>query len=118
MKIIPISEMELGWFVGNFEPTAFKTKDVEVAYKIYSKNENHTAHYHRIATEINYLVKGVLEVKNGSQWVLIKPGEIFIFDPYDVAECKFITACEIVVVKVPSVKGDKYVTGEDFLMNT
>ena len=30
-----LSEMKLGWFVGNFEPSLYKTNDVEVAIKSY-----------------------------------------------------------------------------------
>ena len=32
MRKFDFSIMKGGWFVGNFEPTAFKTKDCEVAY--------------------------------------------------------------------------------------
>ena len=31
--------MKGGWFVGDFLPTAFKTKNFEVSYKLHKKNE-------------------------------------------------------------------------------
>ena len=33
MKVSHINEMKGGWFVGNFEPTLYKTNDTEVAVK-------------------------------------------------------------------------------------
>ena len=33
MKIFNFKKMKGGWFVGDFLPTAFKTKNFEVSYK-------------------------------------------------------------------------------------
>ena len=35
MKTAKIADMKRGWFIGNFEPSLFKTNDVEVAVKQY-----------------------------------------------------------------------------------
>lgn len=104
MKIENVSQMKGGWFIGDFEPSLFKTKDFEVGIKTYEKGEYHAPHHHKIATEINYLVSGILKA-NGK---LIQPGQVFIFEPYEIAECEFLENCQIVVVKTPSVSGDKY----------
>ena len=37
MKIYDFKKMIGGWFVGNFKPTAYKTKSFEVSYKIHKK---------------------------------------------------------------------------------
>ena len=52
MKKFDFSVMKGGWFVGNFEPTAFKTKDCEVAYVKHFKDQEWEKHFHKIATEI------------------------------------------------------------------
>ncbi len=94
-----------GWFVGNFEPSAFKTASAEVCYKIHPKGEKWDKHYHRIATEINLMVRGKISI-NGE---IFKPGEIFLIEPNEIVSPEFLEDCELVVVKVPSVSGDKYV---------
>jgi hypothetical protein len=109
MKVLEISEMKGGWFIGGFEPTVYSTNDFEVGVKKYTKNEYHAPHYHKIATEINYLISGKLMANEKE----IFPGQIFIFEPYEIADCKFLEDTEILVVKVPSAKGDKYETNYD-----
>ena len=104
MRIENIAKMKSGWFIGDFEPSLFKTADFEVGIKKYEVGEYHVPHYHKISTELNYLICGTMKA-NGT---LIRPGEIFIFEPGEVATCEFLTNCEIVVVKVPSAKDDKY----------
>jgi quercetin dioxygenase-like cupin family protein len=103
MKIADIQEMKGGWFVGNFEPTLFSA-NFEVAVKKYKKGEFHAPHFHKIATEINYLISGRI-LANGT---LIEPGQIFAFEPNEVASCEFVEDCELVVVKSVSVLNDKY----------
>ena len=39
MKVSKLSDMEKGWFVGDFFPTLIKTTDVEVAVKNYKKGD-------------------------------------------------------------------------------
>ena len=93
-----------GWFCGDFEPTAFHTKEFEVCYKIHEKGEIWPPHYHKIATEINYLMKGKMVVQGKT----LIAGDVFIIDPGEVADPVFLKKCELIVIKVPSVKGDKY----------
>jgi hypothetical protein len=103
MKIDSISQMTGGWFIGDFEPSVVKA-EFEVGVKKYTKGEFHAPHHHKIATEVNYLISGMLKA-NGK---IIQPGQIFTFEPYEIAECEFLEDCEIVVVKTDSIQGDKY----------
>lgn len=107
MIILKYADMKGGWFVGDFFPTAYLTKDVEVSYKIHRASEAWPTHYHRHATEINLLVRGQM-VLQGKE---LNTGDIFTLLPYEIADPIFITDCEIVCVKVPSVKNDKVVVG-------
>ena len=104
MKIENISQMKEGWFIGNFEPSLLKTDEFEVAIKKYSKGEYHAPHHHKIATEINYLIRGLVN----ANYKTIQPGQVFIFEPYEIAECEFLEDTEILVIKTPCVPGDKY----------
>ena len=40
MKKAKLSDMKGGWFIGNFEPSLYKTNDCEVAVKTYKKGDN------------------------------------------------------------------------------
>jgi len=104
MRVTNMMEMKHGWFIGDFEPSVFRTRDFEVGIKTYSKGENHSPHYHKIATEINYLIRGLLKANNQ----IVQVGQLFIFEPDEIATCEFLTDCEILVVKTPSIIGDKY----------
>lgn len=104
MNIYKINDMKLGWFVGNFIPTAHSTNEFEVAYKVHRKGEPYISHYHKIAVEINYLIRGSMKVND----VEISAGEIFVIHPNEVAVPFFLEDCELIVVKTPSILGDKY----------
>lgn len=104
MKIKNLSDMVGNWFIGEFAPTAFKTSDVEVCYKIHTQGEYITPHFHKIATEINLLLEGKMIIN--SQTIL--PGQIFILDPEEIVYANPVEESKLIVVKVPSKIGDKY----------
>ena len=102
MKLYRIEDMKGGWFVGDFEPTIFKTKNFEISYKVHKKNEFWDIHYHDTALEINLLVRGEMTIQNKT----LKAGDIFVLEPFEIADPIFVEECEVVCVKVPS-KNDK-----------
>ena len=87
-----------GWFVGNFEPTAYKTDKFEVSYKKHTKGEKYDSHYHHTVTEINFVMSGRLLMQNKE----LKDGDIFILEPYEIADPVFLEDCDIICVKTPS----------------
>lgn len=103
MKIYDFSIMKGGWFVGNFEPAAYKTKQFEASYKIHPKGEKWDLHYHEKVTEINLLVKGNM-IMQGKE---LKEGDIFIIEPYEIADPEFLQDCHIVCIKTPGITMDK-----------
>lgn len=104
MKVLRNANWKGGWFVGNFEPSAFKTDAVEVCFKTHVKGEKWPKHYHKIATEINYLIRGTMKIKDE----VFNYGDVFIIEPDEIADPEFFEDCELIVVKVPCVKKDKY----------
>ena len=104
MEVYKINNMIGGWFVGDFEPTAYRTEDFEVSYKIHPKNEVWDVHYHKEADEINFLIKGKMIIQGKE----MKGGDIFVIKKYEIADPDFIEDCHIVCVKTKSVKGDKH----------
>lgn len=104
MEVKRIEDMVGGWFVGDFEPSVFKTKDFEVGYKIHKQGEEWPVHYHKVAKEITYLVKGKMIIGDK----LLTSGDVFTIFPYEIANPYFLEDCEVIVIKTPSVPGDKY----------
>lgn len=104
MKTAKLNDMTKGWFVGNFEPSLYKTSDVEVAVKRYAKGDKEGRHYHRIATEITVVVKGKIFMFDSEY----SEGDIIIADPGDATSFEALEDCVNVVVKLPGVNDDKY----------
>ena len=100
-----LTEMVKGWFVGNFNPTAFKTDDVEVAVKRYNAGDYEAKHYHKIATELTVIISGEVEM-NGIKYV---KNDIILIQPGEATDFRALTDVDTVVVKHPCVKDDKYV---------
>jgi hypothetical protein len=100
-----IENMKGGWFVGNFEPTAYKTDAVEVSYKVHKKNEKYDVHYQTKIMEINLLTKGKMIIQD----IELNAGDIFIIPPYEIADPVFLEDCEVVCVKIPGIVNDKVI---------
>ncbi len=104
-----------GWFVGNFSPALAQSEHVEVAIKRYKAGDKEAAHVHRVATELTVCVSGQFRMTPvyeqgllGNPW-LVCPDEVITLDPGDAVAFEALTDCVCCVVKMPSVKGDKYV---------
>lgn len=104
MKIYQMSNMKGGWFVGEFNPTAFKSSFFEVCYKKHPKGEKWPDHYHKTAVEINYLIRGKMKMHD----TILIAGDIFVLEQYEVANPVFLEDCELIVVKTTSDLNDKY----------
>jgi quercetin dioxygenase-like cupin family protein len=99
-----LSDMHRGWFIGNFEPSLHKTPDFEVGVLTHLKGEKWDAHYHKLGTEFNVLVKGSMKVCDTE----LTAGDTFVIEPYEIADPIFYEDCTIVCVKIPSNTNDKY----------
>lgn len=99
-------DMYLGWFLGDFSPTAFKTPSCEVAIKRYKAGDHESSHYHKIATETTFIVSGKVEMDG----VGYSEGDIIVMHPMEKTDFKVITDTITAVVKVPTIKGDKYIS--------
>lgn len=105
MEVLRLEDMKGGWFVGNFEPTAYKTKDFEVSYKIHKKDEKWARHYHEKITEINLLTSGKMKMLGRE----LNAGDIFIVKPYEIADPVFLEDCYVICVKTPGITNDKVI---------
>lgn len=104
MKRLQLTDMTRGWFVGDFQPTAFATQAAEVAVKSYQAGEREARHHHRVATEITLVQSGAVEM-NGERF---ESGAIVIVAPGESTDFLALEDAVTVVVKVPGARDDKY----------
>lgn len=93
------------WYIGNFDQSVLKTKNFEVGLAKHPKGSKWPKHYHKEATEYNLLVQGKMII----QGTELNQDDIFVIEKGEIADPQFLEDCIVVVVKVPSVPGDKYV---------
>lgn len=108
MKSAKLENMTKGWFVGNFEPSLYKTNAVEVGVKHYKAGAREALHYHKIATEITVIVSGRVRMKH-HEYVA---GDIVVVEPGECTDFEALEDTATVVVKLPGANNDKYLEGE------
>jgi len=104
MKKYNLTDMKLGWFIGQFVPVAFESNACEVAIKYYNKGDYDKSHYHKIATEITVIVDGKVRMNN----ITYYKNDIIVIEPNDITDFLALSNATTVVVKIPGVLNDKY----------
>lgn len=104
MNSLRLDAMIKGWFVGEFEPSAFKTSACEVAIKTYQKGDCEAEHYHKVATEITVIQQGRVMMLD-QEFVA---GDIIVIQPFEKTAFEALEDTVTVVVKVPGALDDKY----------
>lgn len=104
MELSHLKDMIGGWIVGDFSPSILKSSEFEVAVKHYKAGDYEKEHFHKIAEEITLILSG--RVKMFNQEFL--EGDIIHIKPGESTGFLSITDSITVVVKKPSVIGDKY----------
>lgn len=103
-----IDDFTRGWFVGNFSPTLIASDAMEVALQRYRAGDYERRHVHKIATELTLIVSGLARM-NGEE---VHPGEIVTMKPGEATDFEAVVDTVAVAVKIPCVKGDKYVCAD------
>ncbi len=104
MKDYKLEKMIRGWFVGNFEPSVFRTNDVEVGVKEYQKGDIEERHYHKVATEITVIIAGKVKMNDK----IYSKGDIVMIYPKESTDFQVLEDAITVVVKIPGANDDKY----------
>ena len=102
-----LADFVRGWFVGDFEPNVLRRKDIEIAVQNYSTGDAEPLHLHKIAQEITVIAKGKVKMSG----VEYSTGDIVIIPPGQATDFEVLEDTVTVVVKTPSVIGDKYLEG-------
>ena len=109
MKIAKLDQMIGGWFIGDFEPNIVRTKDFEVGIKYYKRGDKEPLHVHKIGSEITVIESGKVIMMD----TVINAGEIIMLSPGDATSFEALEDTTTIVIKFPSVIGDKYILKED-----
>lgn len=104
MRFHQLSQMVGGWMVGDFEPSCIRTTACEVSCRAYKAGDSEPRHVHRVATELTLVASGRVAM-NGK---VLSAGEIIVLDPGDDTDFVALEDSTTVIVKMPSVIGDKY----------
>ena len=109
MKVEHLDSMVKGWFVGNFDPSLYKTNDCEVGIKRYKKGDHENKHYHKIATEFTVIVEGRVRMFQRE----FSEGDIIVVEPGEATSFEALEDSINVVVKLPGANNDKYEIGDE-----
>lgn len=104
MKVFKWYDFKAGWFCGDFTPSMYQSKEVEVAIKKYNRGDYDPAHKHLLADEITMVIQGQVEM-NGQLYV---GNDIILIEKGEITDFRAISDAITCVVKIPSVKNDKY----------
>ncbi|WP_145508356.1 hypothetical protein [Yersinia alsatica] len=104
MEFFKLKDMVRGWFVGGFEPTLYRSSDVEVAIQHFTAGEHELSHCHKIATEITVIISG-RAIMDGKE---VNAGDIIKIHPGEYTDFKAIENTVTAVVKLPGALNDKY----------
>ena len=108
MQKLNLSKFTKGRFIGDFEPSLHKTQDFEVAVKNYKQWDHEEKHYHKIATE--YTIINQWKFRMGD--TILSPWDIMIISPNEATDFECLEDGSNTVVKIPCIKGDKYLVEE------
>ena len=100
-----LKDMIGGWFIGDFDPSAWKTAAFEVAVKEYKAGDKEPKHLHKIAVEFTVIVRGKVLMNGGEHG----EGDIIRIDAGKATDFEALEDTITVVVKRPSVAEDKYI---------
>jgi mannose-6-phosphate isomerase-like protein (cupin superfamily) len=106
VKIYNLNDFIKGWIIGDFEPSIVRTKDFEVSIKEYKAGDKESAHTHKLADEYTCIASGAV-LMNGTTY---KKNDIIHIAKGESTDFTAITDVITVVIKMPSVMGDKYPT--------
>tara|TARA_R100000900_G_scaffold130110_1_gene106098 strand:- start:170 stop:511 length:342 start_codon:yes stop_codon:yes gene_type:complete len=110
MEVKNIKDFTNGWFIGDFEPSLFKNPFFEVAHQHHKKGKVGDEHFHKLTTEVTYIVSGsmIINDKKLKQDVHLSAGHMFTFFPNEISDVVFLEDSDLIVIRWPSIPSDKY----------
>lgn len=114
MILSNVKNYKNGWFIGDFDPAVFKTKNCEVGIHEYKKGFIGKDHFHLLSKEYNFIISGKL-ISNGIE---LNKGDIFIFSESEISSTEFLEDTLLLIVRDSSNKKDKYMSYAQFNLDS
>jgi hypothetical protein len=99
-----INDFFKGWLIGDFEPSIFRSKDIEVGVKNYKSGDVESKHVHKFSTEYTIVLSGKVKMLNN----IYSEGDIATIEPNIPNQFECLEDAMLLIIKTPSVIGDKY----------
>lgn len=99
----------IGQFMAKYEKPELVTDKVEISWKKHDKSFKEIPHYHKIGIDINIIISGhVTAIIAGKSYDLYPKDFLVVYPPTILEDYIVHEDTELIVVKAPSVEGDKY----------
>lgn len=106
MQLYNWKDFKNGWICGDFIPTLFPLETAEIAIKRYKKGSKEPSHYHKQADEVTMIISGTVKMNE----IIYKKNDIVLIEKGEMTDFMAITAAVTCVIKIPCVRGDKYLS--------
>ena len=100
-----LEDFKLGWLVGNFSPSIFRTSEVEFGIKYYKKNTSEPNHVHKLCDEYTIIISGKAVVNDNTY----NKGDIIHIKKNQPAQFTTLEDTITAVIKTPSIVNDKHI---------
>lgn len=98
-----------GWLVGDFTPSLFKSKNIEIGIKKYSTGDKELEHIHKIITEYTIIISGKFKMNKK----ILNENDIAIIEPGEPVDFECLESGSNLIIKTPSIPNDKYLINTD-----
>ena len=102
MEFFDIRKMELGYFIGDFNPTVYRTNNVELSIKTLTAGTLDSCYYRKKDTQIVCVLSGTIECFER----ILGKGDIVSFRPGDMISLFALEDAEILITRLPGTKND------------
>ena len=99
----------IGQFMSKYSRDELVTDKVEIAWKKLDSSFKEAPHYHKIGIDINIIISGHVTAKIEGKSYDLYPRDFLVIYPPTILEDYIVHEdTELIVIKAPSVEGDKY----------
>jgi len=106
---LKLNQFIRGWLVGDFTPSLFKSKDIEIGIKKYSTGDKEIKHVHKIITEYTIIISGKFKMNEK----ILNENDIAIVEPEEAVDFECLESGSNLIIKTPSIPNDKYLINTD-----
>jgi len=94
-----------GWLVGDFTPSIFNSKDIEVGVKYYKAGDSEGRHVHKLITEYTIVLTGKVRMNES----IYSEKSIIKIEPNISTDFECLEDAITLVIKTPSIPSDKHI---------